>query len=43
MTAEMVDGLEDAIDEYVARTHMPEEFIVLASRAARPSWTTPGP
>jgi cob(I)alamin adenosyltransferase len=24
----MVDGLEDAIDEYVARTHMPEEFIV---------------
>ena len=28
VTAEMVDGLEDAIDEYVARTHMPEEFIV---------------
>ena len=24
----MVDGLEEAIDEYVARTHMPEEFIV---------------
>ena len=28
VTAEMVDGLEEAIDEYVARTHMPEEFIV---------------
>ena len=28
VTAEMVDGLEQAIDEYVARTHMPEEFIV---------------
>jgi cob(I)alamin adenosyltransferase len=24
----MVDDLEAAIDEYVARTHMPEEFIV---------------
>ena len=28
VTAEMVDDLEVAIDEYVARTHMPEEFIV---------------
>jgi cob(I)alamin adenosyltransferase len=28
VTAEMVDGLERAIDEYVGRTHMPEEFIV---------------
>ena len=28
VTAEMVDGLEVAIDEYVGRTHMPEEFIV---------------
>ena len=28
VTAEMVDGLEDAIDEYVARTNMPEQFIV---------------
>jgi cob(I)alamin adenosyltransferase len=28
VTAEMVDDLELAIDEYVARTHMPEEFIV---------------
>jgi cob(I)alamin adenosyltransferase len=24
----MVDGLEEAIDEYVARTNMPEQFIV---------------
>ncbi|HJW60933.1 MAG TPA: cob(I)yrinic acid a,c-diamide adenosyltransferase [Actinomycetota bacterium] len=28
VTADMVDGLEEAIDEYVARTRMPEEFIV---------------
>ena len=28
VTAEMVDDLEAAIDEYVARTRMPEEFIV---------------
>ena len=28
VTAEMVDALEEAIDEYVARTNMPEEFIV---------------
>ena len=28
VTAEMVDGLERSIDEYVGRTHMPEEFIV---------------
>ena len=28
VTAEMVDGLEQAIDEYVARTNMPEQFIV---------------
>jgi cob(I)alamin adenosyltransferase len=28
VTAEMVDDLEVAIDEYVARTRMPEEFIV---------------
>jgi cob(I)alamin adenosyltransferase len=28
VTAAMVDDLEVAIDEYVARTHMPEEFIV---------------
>ena len=28
VTAEMVDDLELAIDEYVARTRMPEEFIV---------------
>jgi cob(I)alamin adenosyltransferase len=28
VTAEMVDDLEEAIDEYVARTRMPEEFIV---------------
>jgi cob(I)alamin adenosyltransferase len=28
VTAEMVDDLEAAIDGYVARTHMPEEFIV---------------
>jgi cob(I)alamin adenosyltransferase len=28
VTAEMVDNLEAAIDEYVARTRMPEEFIV---------------
>ena len=28
VTAEMVDGLEEAIDEYVARTNMPDQFIV---------------
>lgn len=28
VTAEMVDGLEQAIDEYVARTNMPDQFIV---------------
>jgi cob(I)alamin adenosyltransferase len=28
VTAEMVDDLEAAIDEYVARTRMPEQFIV---------------
>jgi cob(I)alamin adenosyltransferase len=28
VTAEMVDGLEEAIDDYVARIRMPEEFIV---------------
>ena len=28
VTAEMVEGLEVAIDGYVGRTHMPEEFIV---------------
>ncbi len=28
VTAEMVDGLEEVIDDYVARIRMPEEFIV---------------
>ena len=28
VTAEMVDGLEELIDEYTARVRMPEEFIV---------------
>jgi cob(I)alamin adenosyltransferase len=28
VTAEMVDGLEEVIDDYVSRIRMPEEFIV---------------